>query len=55
AVKTKEVAEKPMPAKNVKELAEKPKEPTGDDYQVVPAATVMKAEDRKEFKVETFT
>nr|GFA82638.1 ulp1 protease family, C-terminal catalytic domain-containing protein [Tanacetum cinerariifolium] len=55
AVKTKEAAEKPMPAENVKELAEKPKEPAGDDYQVVPAATVMKAEDRKEFKVKTFT
>ncbi|GKE02659.1 hypothetical protein Tco_1390642 [Tanacetum coccineum] len=26
-----------------------------DDYQVVRAATVMKAEDRKEFKVESFT
>nr|GEV35540.1 hypothetical protein [Tanacetum cinerariifolium] len=55
AVKTNEVSEKPMPDKNVKELAEKPKEPAGDDYQVVPAATVMKAEDREEFKVETFT
>nr|GEX96354.1 hypothetical protein [Tanacetum cinerariifolium] len=55
AVKTKEAAENPMPAKNVKELAEKPKEPAGDDYQVVPAATVMKAEDREEFEVETFT
>nr|GEY08165.1 ubiquitin-specific protease 13 [Tanacetum cinerariifolium] len=55
AVKTKEAAEKPMPYKNVKELAEKPKEPAGDDYQVVPAATVMKAEDREEFEVETFT
>nr|GFC84438.1 cytochrome P450 [Tanacetum cinerariifolium] len=55
AVKTKEAAEKPMPAENVKELAEKPKEPAGDDYQGVHAATVMKAEDRKEFKVETFT
>nr|GEW89137.1 peptidase C48, SUMO/sentrin/Ubl1 [Tanacetum cinerariifolium] len=55
AVKTKEAAEKPMPAENVKELAEKPKEPAGDDYQVVPAATVIKAEDRKEFEVETFT
>nr|GEW02587.1 hypothetical protein [Tanacetum cinerariifolium] len=54
-VKTKKAAEKPMPAENVKELAEKPKEPAGDDYQVVPAATVMKAEDREEFKVETFT
>ncbi|GJW73504.1 hypothetical protein Tco_0132874 [Tanacetum coccineum] len=37
------------------ELAEKPKEPAGDDYQVVRAATVMKAEDREEFEVETFT
>nr|GEZ82531.1 hypothetical protein [Tanacetum cinerariifolium] len=49
AEKTKEVAEAPQ------NLAEKPKEPAGDDYQVVPAATVMKAEDRKEFKVKTFT
>nr|GFB89165.1 hypothetical protein [Tanacetum cinerariifolium] len=55
AVKTKEAAKKPMPAENVKELVEKPKEPAGDDYQVVPAATVMKAEDREEFEVETFT
>ncbi|GJZ88947.1 hypothetical protein Tco_0660729 [Tanacetum coccineum] len=56
AVKTKEAAEKPKPAaENVKELAEKPKEPAGDDYQVVRAATVMKAEDRKEFEVESFT
>nr|GFC06223.1 ulp1 protease family, C-terminal catalytic domain-containing protein [Tanacetum cinerariifolium] len=55
AVKTKEAAEKPMPAENVKELAKKPKEPAGDDYQVVPAATVMKVEGREEFKVETFT
>nr|GEU58043.1 hypothetical protein [Tanacetum cinerariifolium] len=55
AVKTNEAAKKPMPAENVKELAEKPKEPAGDDYQVVPAATVMKAKNRKEFKVETFT
>ncbi|GJR96938.1 hypothetical protein Tco_0269112 [Tanacetum coccineum] len=56
AVKTKEAAEKPKPAaKNVKELAEKPKEPAGDDYQVVRAATVMKAEDRKEFELESFT
>ncbi|GKC81061.1 ulp1 protease family, C-terminal catalytic domain-containing protein [Tanacetum coccineum] len=55
AVNTKEAAEKPKPAENVKELAEKPKEPAGDDYQVVRAATVMKAEDRKEFKVESFT
>nr|GEZ55117.1 ubiquitin-specific protease 13 [Tanacetum cinerariifolium] len=55
AVKTKETAEKPMPAENVKELADKPKESAGDDYQVVPAATVMKAEDREEFEVETFT
>nr|GEX19875.1 peptidase C48, SUMO/sentrin/Ubl1 [Tanacetum cinerariifolium] len=55
AVKTKEAVEKPMPAKNVKELANKPKEPAGDDYQVAPAATVMKAEDREEFEVETFT
>nr|GEV28408.1 hypothetical protein CTI12_AA283080 [Tanacetum cinerariifolium] len=55
AVKTNEAAEKPMPTENVKELAKKPKEPAGDDYQVVPAATVMKAEDREEFKVETFT
>nr|GFB75212.1 ulp1 protease family, C-terminal catalytic domain-containing protein [Tanacetum cinerariifolium] len=55
AVKTKEVAEKPKPAENVKEVAEKPKEPVGDDYQVVHAATVMKAEDREEFEVETFT
>ncbi|GKF10000.1 hypothetical protein Tco_0044224, partial [Tanacetum coccineum] len=46
---------KPKPAENVKELAEKPKEPAGDDYQVVRAATVMKAEDREEFDVETFT
>nr|GEV45478.1 hypothetical protein [Tanacetum cinerariifolium] len=47
---------KPKPvAVNTKELAEKPKEPAGDDYQVVRAATVMKAEDREEFKVETFT
>nr|GEY06684.1 ELM2 domain-containing protein [Tanacetum cinerariifolium] len=52
AVKTKEAAEKPIPAKNVKELAEKPKEPAGDDYQVVPAATVMKAKDREEFKLK---
>nr|GFC53382.1 hypothetical protein [Tanacetum cinerariifolium] len=29
---TNEAAEKPMPAENVKELAEKPKEPVGDDY-----------------------
>nr|GFB65032.1 ELM2 domain-containing protein [Tanacetum cinerariifolium] len=55
AVKTKEAAEKPMSAENVKELVEKPKEPAGDDYQVVHATTVMKAEDREEFKVETFT
>ncbi|GKD56462.1 ulp1 protease family, C-terminal catalytic domain-containing protein, partial [Tanacetum coccineum] len=56
AVNTKEAAEKPKPAaENVKELAEKPKEPAGDDYQVVRAATVMKAEDRKEFEVESFT
>nr|GEV57301.1 hypothetical protein [Tanacetum cinerariifolium] len=55
AVKTKEAAEKPMSTENVKELAEKPKEPAGDDYQVVRAATVMKAEDREEFEVETFT
>nr|GEV05067.1 hypothetical protein [Tanacetum cinerariifolium] len=55
AVKTKEAAEKPMLAENVKELSEKPKKPVGDDYQVVCAATVMKAEDRKEFEVETFT
>nr|GFB04755.1 ulp1 protease family, C-terminal catalytic domain-containing protein [Tanacetum cinerariifolium] len=55
AVKTKEAAEKPMPAENVKKLAEKPKELAGDDYQVVPVATVMKAKDREEFKVETFT
>ncbi|GJR13758.1 hypothetical protein Tco_0796410 [Tanacetum coccineum] len=55
AVKTKEAAEKPKPAENVKELAEKPKEPAGDDYQVVRAATVMKAEDRKEFELESFT
>ncbi|GJZ53407.1 hypothetical protein Tco_0608292, partial [Tanacetum coccineum] len=56
AVKTKEAAEKPKPAaENVKELAEKPKEPAGDDYQVVRAATIMKAEDRKEFEVESFT
>nr|GEZ16458.1 hypothetical protein [Tanacetum cinerariifolium] len=55
AVKTKEAAEKPMPTENVKELAEKPKEPAGDDYQVIPVATVMKAEDREEFEVETFT
>ncbi|GJT06690.1 ulp1 protease family, C-terminal catalytic domain-containing protein [Tanacetum coccineum] len=35
AVKTKEAVEKPKPAaENVKELAEKPKEPDGDDYQV---------------------
>ncbi|GJX66578.1 peptidase C48, SUMO/sentrin/Ubl1 [Tanacetum coccineum] len=55
-MKTKEAAEKPKPAaENVKELAEKPKEPAGDDYQVVRAATVMKAEDRKEFEVESFT
>nr|GFD38476.1 hypothetical protein [Tanacetum cinerariifolium] len=53
AVKTKEATEKPMPTENVKELAEKLKEPAGDDYQVVHAATVMKAEDRKEFEVET--
>nr|GEZ17518.1 hypothetical protein [Tanacetum cinerariifolium] len=52
AVKTKEAVEKPMPAENVKELAKKPKEPAGDDYQVVPAATVMKADDREEFKDE---
>nr|GFD42840.1 hypothetical protein [Tanacetum cinerariifolium] len=45
----------PMPAENVKELAEKPKEAAGDDYQVVHAATFMKAEDREEFEVETFT
>ncbi|GJY05641.1 peptidase C48, SUMO/sentrin/Ubl1 [Tanacetum coccineum] len=65
AEKPKELAEKsqkapqnvkPKPAaENVKELAEKPKESAGDDYQVVRAATVMKAEDRKEFKVESFT
>ncbi|GJR84536.1 ulp1 protease family, C-terminal catalytic domain-containing protein [Tanacetum coccineum] len=56
AVKTKGAAEKPKPAaENVKELAEKPKEPAGDDYQVVRAASVMKAEDRKEFEVESFT
>nr|GEW29105.1 peptidase C48, SUMO/sentrin/Ubl1 [Tanacetum cinerariifolium] len=69
AVKTKETAEKPKPAENVKELAEKPKEPAkkaqkapqnpkepaGDDYQVVRAATVIKAEDREEFEVGTFT
>nr|GEZ55638.1 hypothetical protein [Tanacetum cinerariifolium] len=55
AMKTKEAAKKTMPAENVKELAEKPKELVGDDYQVVLAATVMKAEDRKEFEVETFT
>nr|GEY90704.1 ubiquitin-specific protease 13 [Tanacetum cinerariifolium] len=55
AVKTKEAAEKPMPDENVKELAENPKEPAGDDYQVVPAATVMKVKDREEFEVETFT
>ncbi|GKA69742.1 hypothetical protein Tco_0775806, partial [Tanacetum coccineum] len=55
AVNTKEAAEKPKPAENVKELAEKPKEPAGDDYQVVRAATIMKAEDRKEFEVESFT
>ncbi|GKF61769.1 hypothetical protein Tco_0181823, partial [Tanacetum coccineum] len=48
AVKTNEAVEKPKPAaENVKELAEKPKEPDGDDYQVVCAATVMKAEDHK--------
>nr|GFB57820.1 ulp1 protease family, C-terminal catalytic domain-containing protein [Tanacetum cinerariifolium] len=47
---TKEVAEKPMPAENIKELAEKPKELAGDDYLVVRAATVMKAEDREEFE-----
>nr|GEW07471.1 hypothetical protein [Tanacetum cinerariifolium] len=57
----KEVAENPKePAEKAQEapqyeLAEKPKELAGDDYQVVPAATVMKAEDRKEFEVETFT
>nr|GEY03043.1 hypothetical protein [Tanacetum cinerariifolium]GEY03044.1 hypothetical protein [Tanacetum cinerariifolium] len=57
----KELAEKPKePADKAQkapqnELAEKPKEPAGDDYHVVPAATVMKAEDREEFKVETFT
>nr|GFB76974.1 AP2/B3-like transcriptional factor family protein [Tanacetum cinerariifolium] len=55
AMKIKEAAKKPKPAENVKELAEKPKELAGNDYQVVPAATVMKAEDREEFKVETFT
>ncbi|GKE10466.1 hypothetical protein Tco_1414017, partial [Tanacetum coccineum] len=55
AVNTKEAAEKTKPAENVKELAEKPKEPAGDDYQVVRAATIMKAEDRKEFEVESFT
>nr|GFC09657.1 hypothetical protein [Tanacetum cinerariifolium] len=55
AVKTKEAAEKPKPAENVKELAEKPKEPAGDDYQILRAATVMKAEDREEFEVKTFT
>nr|GFB77195.1 hypothetical protein [Tanacetum cinerariifolium] len=54
-VKTKKADEKPMPAENIKELAEKPKEPSGDDYQVVAAATVMKVEDREEFEVETFT
>nr|GFC24448.1 cytochrome P450 [Tanacetum cinerariifolium] len=55
AKNTKEAAEKPMPAENVKELTEKPKESAGDDYQVVHAATVMKAEDREEFEFETFT
>nr|GFA43034.1 hypothetical protein [Tanacetum cinerariifolium] len=33
ATMTKEAAEKPMPTENVKELAEKPKEPADDDYQ----------------------
>nr|GEU48854.1 ulp1 protease family, C-terminal catalytic domain-containing protein [Tanacetum cinerariifolium] len=55
AVKTKEAAKKPKPAENVKEVAEKPNKPAGDDYHVVPAATIMKAEDREEFEVETFT
>nr|GEX42597.1 ELM2 domain-containing protein [Tanacetum cinerariifolium] len=61
AENVKEVAKKPKePAEKAQEapqyeLAKKPKEPAGDDYLVVVAATVMKAEDREEFEVETFT